>query len=79
MRDELRRRRIGKLDGQGARLLLQLEQHLVDRLLAQVHSALERGIDLDVEPGLDRSRDELHRYRVHDEAGQQRERGEAQE
>ena len=49
------------------RLDLQLEEHLVDRLLAEVDAALERGVDFDVEPRFDGARQELHRNRVNDE------------
>ena len=41
---------VGQLLRHRLRLGLQLDQHLVDRLLADVDAALERGIDLDVEP-----------------------------
>ena len=56
-----------------ARLGLQLVQHLVDRPdWPEVDAALERGVDLDVEPGFDAARQKLHRHRVDDSARQRR-------
>ena len=79
IRHELRGGNIGEVERHGARLGLQIEQHLVDHLLAEVDPALERRVDLDIEPRLDRARQELHRHGVDDKAWQHGERGEAQE
>ena len=37
-----------------------------------VEAAFERAIDAHVEPALDRAAEELHRYRIHEHAGQHR-------
>src|SRR2546427_172851 len=77
LRRHLGRRQRRELPRHGLCLTLQLDQHLIDRLLPEVDAAFERGVDLDVEPGFDRPRQELHRNRVDDQPRQDRERGEA--
>ncbi len=78
LRDELGAARVGKVQRHGARLGLQFDQHLVDGLLPEGDAAFERGVHLDVEPGFDRARDELHRHGVDDEPGEHGECREAQ-
>ena len=50
LRDELRARSVGELERHGACLRLQLDQHLIDRLLTEIHAAFQRRVDFDVEP-----------------------------
>ncbi len=66
---QLRGRALGELQRHGTCLGLQLAQHLVDRRLTERHAAFERGIDLDIEPGLDAAHQKLHRNGVDEGSG----------
>ena len=70
---------VRELERHGACLGLQFDQHLVDGLLPEIDTALERGVDLDVEPRFDRAGDELHRHGVDDKTRQHGKRRKPQE
>ncbi|MDW8468233.1 MAG: hypothetical protein RML56_03620 [Burkholderiales bacterium] len=68
----LRRRLLAELERHRPRLGLQVGEHLVERRLPEVQPAFERRLDLHVEPGLDRTGEELHRHRVDEGARRKR-------
>ena len=57
-------------------LVAEVADDRVDRAAAEVEAGVERAFDLDVEPALDRARDELVAHRVDQHAGQDADQGE---
>jgi len=68
----LRARAIGKLLRDPTAFQLQIVQHLVDRGLPEELGALQRGVDLDVEPRFNAACKKLHRDEVHQRARSER-------
>jgi hypothetical protein len=70
---------VAQVQGRVARLGQQVGLQAVEHAAAEVEAALQRGIDAHVEPGIDALHGELHRYAIHQRAGQHRHQGEHQQ
>jgi hypothetical protein len=71
-------RRLGQLVGCRAGLVGQVVGQGIERRAPQAQAGVQRAFDLDVEPALDRARDELVRHHVDQHAGHQAHQGEDQ-